>query len=180
MRCAPLLQDRGYDYTLDFSAPMLSAISIGRLSRGQLQALKQNRTIVERKVAYVPHRSDCAGRYSQVATSLRRKLTTADAVFEARGRQIELVDPDAMGATPEVFSTRCPSWAFAPHDWRQPPALRLFNLRSDPKEETDVKDFNPGVKSVIDKIVTDFKASTTAFPNVPMDAPDPYIPASRR
>ena len=61
-----------------------------------------------------------------------------------------------------------------------PPALRLFNLRSDPKEETDVKDFNPGVKSVIDKIVADFMASTAAFPNVPMDAPDPYAPASRR
>jgi arylsulfatase A-like enzyme len=61
-----------------------------------------------------------------------------------------------------------------------PPALRLFNLRSDPKEETDVKDFNPGVKSVIDKIVADFMASTAAFPNVPMDAPDPYAPPSRR
>jgi arylsulfatase A-like enzyme len=60
------------------------------------------------------------------------------------------------------------------------PALRLFNLRSDPKEETDVKDFNPGVKSVIDKIVADFMASTAAFPNVPMDAPDPYTPERRR
>jgi hypothetical protein len=28
--------------------------------------------------------------------------------------------------------------------------------------------------------VADFMASTTAFPNVPMDAPDPYTPASRR
>ena len=61
-----------------------------------------------------------------------------------------------------------------------PPALRLFNLRSDPKEETDVKDFNPGVKSVIDKIVADFMASTEAFPNVPQDAPDPYLPAIGR
>ena len=60
-----------------------------------------------------------------------------------------------------------------------PPALRLFNLRSDPKEETDVKDFNPGVKSVIDKIVADFMASTKAFPNVPQDAPDPYLPSDR-
>jgi arylsulfatase A-like enzyme len=61
-----------------------------------------------------------------------------------------------------------------------PPALRLFNLRSDPKEETDVKNFNPGVKSVIDKIVADFMASTKAFPNVPQDAPDPYLPARGR
>jgi arylsulfatase A-like enzyme len=60
------------------------------------------------------------------------------------------------------------------------PPLRLFNLRADPKEETDVKDFNPGVKSVIDKIVADFMASTAAFPNVPPDAPDPYTPGTRR
>jgi arylsulfatase A-like enzyme len=57
-----------------------------------------------------------------------------------------------------------------------PPALRLFNLRSDPKEESDVKDFNPGVKSVADKIVADFAASTQAFPNVPQGAADPYTP----
>ena len=57
-----------------------------------------------------------------------------------------------------------------------PPALRLFNLRSDPREETDIKDFNPGVKSVIDRIVADFAASTAAFPNVPQDAPDPFTP----
>jgi arylsulfatase len=57
-----------------------------------------------------------------------------------------------------------------------PPALRLFNLRSDPKEETDIKDFNPWVKSVIDRIAADFQASTQKFPNVPQDAPDPYTP----
>jgi arylsulfatase len=58
-----------------------------------------------------------------------------------------------------------------------PPALRLFNLRSDPKEETDIKDFNPWVKSVTDKVVADFMASTQAFPNVPQGATDPYVPA---
>jgi arylsulfatase A-like enzyme len=57
-----------------------------------------------------------------------------------------------------------------------PPALRLFNLRSDPKEETDVKDFNPGVKAHIDGIVADFMASTQRYPNVPQGAPDPYLP----
>ncbi|OGU02777.1 MAG: hypothetical protein A2W29_07030, partial [Gemmatimonadetes bacterium RBG_16_66_8] len=31
------------------------------------------------------------------------------------------------------------------------PAMRLFNLRSDPKEESDVKDANPWVKSVMDR-----------------------------
>ena len=57
-----------------------------------------------------------------------------------------------------------------------PPALRLFNLRSDPKEETDIKDFNPWVKSVVDRIAAEFQASTQTFPNVPQDAPDPYVP----
>ena len=57
-----------------------------------------------------------------------------------------------------------------------PPALRLFNLRTDPKEETDVKDFNPAVKTHIDGIVADFMASTQRFPNVPQGAPDPYSP----
>ena len=57
-----------------------------------------------------------------------------------------------------------------------PPALRLFNLRSDPKEETDVKDFNPGVKAHIDGIVAVFMASTQRYPNVPQGAPDPYLP----
>ena len=57
-----------------------------------------------------------------------------------------------------------------------PPALRLFNLRSDPKEETDVKDFNPEVKGRIDGIVADFMESTRRFPNVPQGAPDPYVP----
>ena len=57
-----------------------------------------------------------------------------------------------------------------------PPALRLFNLRSDPGEETDVKDFNPGVKSAIDDIVAAFMASTQRYPNVPQGAPDPYLP----
>ena len=56
------------------------------------------------------------------------------------------------------------------------PAMRLFNLRSDPKEETDIKDFNPWAISVFDKIVADFMATTQRYPNVPVNAPDPYVP----
>ena len=54
--------------------------------------------------------------------------------------------------------------------------ISMFNLRSDPKEETDIKDFNPWVKSVIDRIVTEFEASTGAYPNVPRGTGDPYTP----
>lgn len=57
-----------------------------------------------------------------------------------------------------------------------PDSMRLFNLRSDPKEETDVKDFNPWVMGVIDRIVTEFEASTGAYPNVPRGTGDPYTP----
>jgi arylsulfatase len=58
--------------------------------------------------------------------------------------------------------------------------MKLFNLRSDPKEETDIKDFNPGVISAIDKIVADFWATTDKYPIIPVGAPDPYTPPRSR
>ncbi|MGE0362511.1 MAG: arylsulfatase [Vicinamibacterales bacterium] len=57
-----------------------------------------------------------------------------------------------------------------------PPLMRLFNLRSDPREDTDVKDANPWVAGVIDKLVADFVATTARFPHVPVGARDPYLP----
>ncbi len=77
------------------------------------------------------------------------------------------------------------------HDWKfhyvyQPeprrteePAMRLFNLRSDPKEESDVKDANPWAISVMDSLVAAFWATTERYPNVPQAAPDPYVPPGR-
>jgi arylsulfatase len=56
------------------------------------------------------------------------------------------------------------------------PLMRLFNLRSDPKEESDIKDTNPWAISVMDKIVADFVASTQRYPHVPTNATDPYTP----
>jgi arylsulfatase len=61
-----------------------------------------------------------------------------------------------------------------------PPLMRLFNLRSDPKEESDIKDANPWVQSVMDKIVADFTATTERYPHVPTGAPDPYVPPKRK
>jgi len=58
--------------------------------------------------------------------------------------------------------------------------MRVFNLRSDPKEESDIKDANPWVKSVTDKLIADFAATTERHPNVPRFAPDPYTPPERR
>src|SRR5262249_2504892 len=59
------------------------------------------------------------------------------------------------------------------------PLMRLFNLRSDPKEESDIKDANPWAQSVMDKIVADLTATTERTPHVPPNAPDPYEPPPR-
>jgi len=64
-------------------------------------------------------------------------------------------------------------------DPNPPETMRLFNLRSDPKEETDVKDFNPWVMSVMDRIVAEFEASTEVYPNVARGTADPFIPPQR-
>lgn len=57
-----------------------------------------------------------------------------------------------------------------------PPLMRLFHLLADPREETDVKDANPWVRSVADRIVAEFQATTARYPHVPPNAPDPYVP----
>ena len=66
--------------------------------------------------------------------------------------------------------------------WQDEPAtpvqqtMKLFNLRTDPKEETDIKDFNPWVVSVIDDIVRKFWMTVDKHPLIPVGTPDPYIP----
>ncbi len=78
------------------------------------------------------------------------------------------------------------------HDWKfhyayQPeagapavsPLMRLFNLLSDPKEESDIKDVNPWAQSAMEKIVADFDKTTERYPHVPQNAPDPYVPPKR-
>jgi arylsulfatase len=56
------------------------------------------------------------------------------------------------------------------------PIMKLFNLRSDPREETDVKDLNPWAESVLGKVVDDFNASLARYPLIPLGTPDPYEP----
>lgn len=72
-------------------------------------------------------------------------------------------------------------YVYAPESGAPPvaPLMRLFNLLSDPKEETDIKDANPWVQSVTDKIVADFTATIQRYPHVPVNAPDPYVPPQR-
>jgi hypothetical protein len=54
--------------------------------------------------------------------------------------------------------------------------VRLFDLRVDPREEIDVKDFYPWVISVMDGIVADYEASLVVHPRVPGGIDDPYVP----
>jgi arylsulfatase len=78
------------------------------------------------------------------------------------------------------------------HDWKLhyafmpeagapavPPLMRLFNLLSDPREESDIKDANPWAQSVMDKIVAEFVATSEKYPHVPPNAPDPYVPPKK-
>ncbi len=58
--------------------------------------------------------------------------------------------------------------------------MRLFNLLSDPKEESDIKDSNPWVKSITDRLVAEFVATASKYPHVPPNAPDPYAPPVKR
>lgn len=58
----------------------------------------------------------------------------------------------------------------------EPPLMRLFNLRSDPKEESDIKDANPWAIGLFDRLVAEYTTSVERFPNVPVRAPDPYTP----
>jgi arylsulfatase len=61
----------------------------------------------------------------------------------------------------------------------EPPLMRLFNLRSDPKEESDVKDANPWALELFDKLIADFNATTAQYPNIPANTRDPYTPPKR-
>jgi arylsulfatase len=72
-------------------------------------------------------------------------------------------------------------YAYTPQAGAPPvvPLMRLFHLRSDPKEETDVKDANPWAEGVMDKLVAEFTATTERYPHVPPNAPDPYVPPRR-
>jgi arylsulfatase len=54
--------------------------------------------------------------------------------------------------------------------------VRLFDLRVDPREEIDVKDFYPWVVSVMDEIVAEYEASLEIHPRVPGGIDDPYVP----
>jgi arylsulfatase len=72
-------------------------------------------------------------------------------------------------------------YVFAPEAGAPPvaPLMRLFNLLSDPREESDIKDANPWAIGVMDRIVAQFTATVERYPHVPPNARDPYEPPKR-
>ena len=52
--------------------------------------------------------------------------------------------------------------------------VRLFDLRADPREEIDVKDYYPWAIGIMDKIVKDYESSLQTYPLVASNAADPY------
>jgi len=59
--------------------------------------------------------------------------------------------------------------------------VRLFDLRVDPREEIDVKDYYPGVIGVMDHIVKEYETTFIKHPRVTAsaNATDPYIAAPK-
>ncbi len=81
----------------------------------------------------------------------------------------------------QVVAVKWKDWKFHYNFQPEPgvpiaPSMRLFNLRSDPKEESDIKDVNPWAIGLMDKLVADFRTTTEKYPHVPPNAPDPYTP----
>ncbi|MGB3149069.1 MAG: sulfatase-like hydrolase/transferase [Maribacter sp.] len=58
--------------------------------------------------------------------------------------------------------------------------VRLFDLRVDPREEIDVKDYYPGVIGIMDSIVRDYESTFIKYPRVSESAniAEPYIPVA--
>ncbi|HXV30564.1 MAG TPA: arylsulfatase, partial [Sinorhizobium sp.] len=86
------------------------------------------------------------------------------------------------GSNMQVRAVKWHDWKFhyafqpEPGAMTGPPLMKLFNLRSDPREESDVKDANPWAESVMNKIVEDFEATTARYSHVPAFAEDPFVP----
>ncbi|MCB0658161.1 MAG: sulfatase-like hydrolase/transferase [Saprospiraceae bacterium] len=56
--------------------------------------------------------------------------------------------------------------------------VRLFDLRVDPREEFDVKDYYPWVIGIMDSLVRDYEKSLIKEPRVPANATDPFNPSN--
>jgi arylsulfatase len=60
------------------------------------------------------------------------------------------------------------------------PVPYLFNILSDPKEETSVTTENGWVAIPISRMIRDFQQSLSQYPPIPPGTPDPYTPPARK
>jgi hypothetical protein len=87
-----------------------------------------------------------------------------------------------MNSTGKVMAVKWRDWKFWYYFKTEVPdpnpdnLVRLFDLRADPAEETDVKDYYPWVASKTDKVVNDYETSLVKYPRVPANQTDPYTP----
>ena len=57
--------------------------------------------------------------------------------------------------------------------------IKLFDLKVDPQEMVDVKDFYPWVITIMDSLVKNYETSLITYPRLPLYAKDPYIPTRK-
>ena len=128
--------------------------------------------------------------FPTIAAAVGRELVPKDRAIDGVNQLPFLEGKQAKSNRDHVlFFTGTQLRAVKWHDWKlhyafqpepgapaQEPLMRLFHLRTDPREESDVKDFNPWARSAMDKLVADFEATTARYPHVPQRAPDPYTP----
>ena len=85
-----------------------------------------------------------------------------------------------MNSSGKVMAVKWRDWKFWYYYKTEVPdpnpdnLVRLFELRADPTEETDMKDYYPWVVSKMDKIVKDYETSLVKYPRVPANQADPY------
>jgi arylsulfatase A-like enzyme len=129
--------------------------------------------------------------FPTIAAAIGADIVPRDRAFDGvnqlpffEGKQKKSNRDNVIYFTGNNFMARAVKWkdwkfhyAFQPEPGvNQTPLMRLFNLRSDPKEESDLKDVNPWAQSAMDRIVAEFNATTVKYPHVPVAAPDPYVP----
>lgn len=60
------------------------------------------------------------------------------------------------------------------------PVMKLFDLRADPKEETDVLAAHAWAEEQIGRVAAEFRLSLEKYPLVPVGTPEPYSPPDKR
>ena len=131
--------------------------------------------------------------FPTIAAAVGGAIVPTDRAFDGINQLAYLTRQQSRSARQEVLmftgnQVRAVKW----NEWKfhyayqpeprvtEPPLMRLFNLRSDPREETDLKDVNPWAIAHFDSLVGSFDESVRRFPNVPIGARDPYQPPAKK